>query len=523
MKQKLLLTYALLLGMVLHIQTTIQAQSISQSLAASQKFNFFTIPNQSAAFVRMPARGASTEIDAVFHNPAGIAHLPSGWHISLNNQALRQQLQIKSSYQYYNTAPETTNFEGLISTPVFPSIYLACRQKKLSFSLGLNPVAGGGGARFDGLPVSERNTSDVVPNLQNLLGWDLVGANATYANITDYKMDFSSRGLAFFLGSQLGITYQFNEMFSFAVGVRYVYGQVGFTGHTRDIQINVPEHGGWQSPGTYLNYVKNNATGLGLVGPTVLENTAVVLDSLLADREIDVVQSGTGFTPIVGVNVKVNDRINIGLKYEHLTELELTTKVKDGKDGGTLDAEGNPTGNDPLFLDGSTERSDLPAFLTGGINIKIIPKLTLALGGAYLWNSKADFGGRDSLITNNYQELQTGLEYVLNEDITLSMGYSFLNWSVAPEYQTDVDFWTDAHSFAFGGRYTFTDKVKVNIGVLTTRFSEESQTYEHKPIDSSGILPPGLPLEVPVVAPSNTTSTYSKNALIFAIGTDVRF
>ncbi|MGC9374003.1 MAG: hypothetical protein ACP5DQ_03050 [Bacteroidales bacterium] len=45
-----------------------------------------TNQNQSAAYIRMFARDASTGIDAVFFNPAGLTKLSDGFHLSLNNQ-----------------------------------------------------------------------------------------------------------------------------------------------------------------------------------------------------------------------------------------------------------------------------------------------------------------------------------------------------------------------------------------------------------------------------------------------------
>ncbi|HOU31478.1 MAG TPA: aromatic hydrocarbon degradation protein, partial [Bacteroidales bacterium] len=39
-----------------------------------------TNTNQSAAWVRMPSRNASTSIDAVNYNPAGLMKLENGFH-----------------------------------------------------------------------------------------------------------------------------------------------------------------------------------------------------------------------------------------------------------------------------------------------------------------------------------------------------------------------------------------------------------------------------------------------------------
>jgi len=44
--------------------------------------------NQHIAFMRMMARGASHEIDAVYTNPAGLAFMDhDGWTLSLNIQS----------------------------------------------------------------------------------------------------------------------------------------------------------------------------------------------------------------------------------------------------------------------------------------------------------------------------------------------------------------------------------------------------------------------------------------------------
>ena len=57
-----------------------------------------TNTNQSVHFLRNPARDASTEIDAVYTNPAGVVFLSDGFHISLNNQSAFQTRTITSTF-----------------------------------------------------------------------------------------------------------------------------------------------------------------------------------------------------------------------------------------------------------------------------------------------------------------------------------------------------------------------------------------------------------------------------------------
>ena len=39
--------------------------------------------------------------------------------------------------------------------------------------------------------------------------------------------------------------------------------------------------------------------------------------------ELKTVQKGSGFTPIIGVNIHLSDMINIAARYEHHTKIEL--------------------------------------------------------------------------------------------------------------------------------------------------------------------------------------------------------
>ena len=49
-----------------------------------------TNSNQSAQFVRNLSRNASSEIDAIYFNPAGLTQLASGWHFAVYNQTIMQ-------------------------------------------------------------------------------------------------------------------------------------------------------------------------------------------------------------------------------------------------------------------------------------------------------------------------------------------------------------------------------------------------------------------------------------------------
>ena len=50
--------------------------------------------------------------------------------------------------------------------------------------------------------------------------------------------------------------------------------------------------------------------------------------------EADAEMTGSGITPILSLNISPSDKINLSLRYEFQTKMDLKTTVNDGKDGG---------------------------------------------------------------------------------------------------------------------------------------------------------------------------------------------
>ncbi len=52
-----------------------------------------------------------------------------------------------------------------------------------------------------------------------------------------------------------------------------------------------------------------------------------MLDVATADVEVDAEEKGHGITPILGMNIALNENLNIGLKYEFKTKIDLKQTV----------------------------------------------------------------------------------------------------------------------------------------------------------------------------------------------------
>ncbi|PLX10236.1 MAG: hypothetical protein C0597_17165 [Marinilabiliales bacterium] len=480
-----------------------------------------TNQNQSASYIRMFARDASTDIDAVFFNPAGLTKLDDGFYLSLNYQYISQNKVVTSDYMHLNGAPK--DFEGKISVPIFPSVYAAYKTGKFVFSFAWSPIGGGGGATFDdGLPSFEVPVSDLVPSLA-----------AQGQPVTAYSLDAYFEGTSVYWGYQLGASYEINDMFSIYVGGRYITAKNTYAGHLTDVNITYagsemaasdffagtaaslqPLNDGLGAlvtggAGAYTldqalafsvidaaTYAQL-AGGLSLVGidpalVTIEQGYGGVNQSyngarraayVLADQEdVEVEQTGSGFTPIIGAHITPMENLNIGIKYEFKTEIELENNTTTDFIIDYDPVNDVATG---MFPDGQKNRADMPAMFTIGVDYKLNDKFNIAAGYHTYFDKNADYGRKvngvhvdnDEVINRNLNEIALGFEYQATDKLALSLGYLFTQTGVSEDYQTDLSYSNHSNSIGLGGKYAVTPNIDANIGFGYTVYNDLRKVY----------------------------------------------
>ena len=203
------------------------------ALAGSSAFagGLMTNTNQSVHFLRNPALDATTGIDGVYANPAGLIFLTDGLHLSLNNQSAYQTRTITSTFAPFaanNNGNATKVFTGEASAPLIPSFQLAYKKDRYAISAAFAVTGGGGKAVFNnGLPSFEAPASMIPLSLK-----------ANGINTTTYSVDQFMEGRQYIFGVQLNGTYKINDALSAAVGLRLNIVNNGYKGHLKNIQIN---------------------------------------------------------------------------------------------------------------------------------------------------------------------------------------------------------------------------------------------------------------------------------------------
>ena len=227
---------------------SLKKASVAAVLAMSCQSLFagglLTNTNQNIAFNRNFARDGVIAIDGVYSNPAGVAFLEKGWHLSFNFQNAYQTRTIQSgmaveaaqSTPFYkpfmlNGGEGMKKYVGKASVPILPSFQGAYVGEKWSFQLGVGLIGGGGKATFDeGLGSFERQVA-LIPAALAQAGL----ASATPA----YSLSSNINGQQYIFGVQMGATYKFNDNLSAYAGMRVNYVYNKYTGSITNITANI--------------------------------------------------------------------------------------------------------------------------------------------------------------------------------------------------------------------------------------------------------------------------------------------
>jgi long-chain fatty acid transport protein len=192
--------------------------------------------------------------------------------------------------------------------------------------------------------------------------------------------------------------------------------------------------------------------------------------TLTADKTVDVVQTGTGYTPILSVNITPIENLNVSLRYEFKTKLELTTKVNDNNSGG-------------VFTEGKIIVADMPAMFAVGAEYKPMDKLMVAATMNMYFDKNVDYDGDRTvvvkMIDKNFLEYGLGAEYSLSEKLRLSAGWVSTVTGVNTDYQSDQRYSTNTNSFGAGFGYRINEMIDLNIGGQYTLYAEGTKDFTH--------------------------------------------
>lgn len=465
-----------------------------------------TNTNQSIQFLRNPARDAAIGIDGVYTNPAGVAFMSDGLHLSLNLQNASQTRTVTGvfapfAYGANNGGTSTKQFKGEAKAPVLPSIQAAYNWKNWSFQFGFGVTGGGGKCHFDqGLPSFESSVALLPLLSQHLdavtgqMGLGTLGL----PTVDSYDMNTYMRGRQYYFGFTLGAAYKFNEHWSAYGGLRMLFGNSNYYGYVSNIRarfagsadyVNASETflgqsaAAYEAVGQYTAAAQYAAARGDMAAAQAAQAKAQeygvkaamlgALGEATEDVTLNCDQTGWGVAPILGVDYKVGN-FNFAAKYEFKTRMRLKNKSANSESARNLEILDR-------WADGESVPEDSPALLTLGARWSVIPQLRLNAGWHHYFDKDAhQYNHHEKKLGGDTNEYLFGAEYDLSKVVEVSAGVQKTNYKMTGNYMEDVSFVVNSYSFGFGVGVHLNKKMTLNLAYFQTNYSDfstESNNY----------------------------------------------
>lgn len=436
-----------------------------------------TNTNQNAAYLRNFAQEGQIDITAMYANPAGIAFLDKGWHLSVNTQSAFQRRIVDTTFPYFvlndNNKNQTHNFTGKATAPVIPSFSVSYNHDKWSVGMHFGLTGGGGKCEFeDGLGSFESLYSSTLYNMipgvvqgqiaQGIAAQGVpeamaqqIAATGTYG-LTGYNMDLYMKGTSYYFGLQVGGTYKILDNLAVYGGIRFVYANTNYQGHVKNIVANY----GYSVPA-----IPGAFPGLQGTGTQSLPDDVYGID-------LNCDQSGFGVTPILGIDWKVNDKWNVSAKYEFKTRMRLNNSTSKYQIPDA--AAGNPTLEQ--FKDGKSVKEDIPGILAIGAQYKPFKAVKLNVGYKWYQDSKATKNNDMHNYVNDSHEIVLGGEWKFCKWVAASFSWQKTMYDMQDEFMNDVSFNNSSNSIGCGFRIYPCKKVNIDLGYMHTMYQDRTVT-----------------------------------------------
>ncbi len=558
-------------------QKTALAALLLAMATSTQAGGLLTNTNQNIAFNRNFARVGAIGIDGVYFNPAGVAFLDQGFHLSLNFQNVYQTRQITSAFSvpaFANTPyeyPFTLNggdktdgskfYEGKASVPILPSFQVAYNKDKWSFQAGFGLTGGGGKASFnEGLPSFERQIA-ILPALinQQLPTFStLLGQQETPA--TSYSMQSYMSGHQYNFGLQLGVAYKINENLSVFGGARFNYIYNKYEGNITNISADV--NGNNQNLYEYFGSkaklltekaaalqaqavaAKTQADAYQAQANAATDPTAKAQLQAAANQYAAGAQQASAGAKMVSAGADklnsskelVKDRYVevsqrgwgitpiLGIdyrtgKWNFAARYEFTTK---------FNIENNTKRDDTKkYENGVNTPNDIPGILALGAQYEVLKNLRVMAGYNHYFDKDARMdNNKQRFLKHNTQEFLAGVEWDINPSVTVSAGGQRTLYGLGDgKYLTDLSFVTSSYSFGVGAKIKVAKNAHLNVAYFFTNYSKFTKNYEDAiTIGREQVTQPDGTISVqPKTLATKNTDIFTRTNKVLGVGLDIDF
>lgn len=465
-----------------------------------------TNTNQNVAFLRNPARDGAIGIDGIYSNPAGVAFMDEGTHLSINWQAAWQTRTIETTNPVFTMSKDFNgqpqHYEGKASAPFLPSVQAAYNKGKWSLQFNFSVTGGGGKCEFaNGLGSFEGAVGQIASGL-NQFGVMAGLPNPIICN--GYDCNSYMQGKQYYFGFTMGAAYKVTDNFSVYGGIRVLYGSATYKAKIDNIKVITAATPEGMDFGQYYDKLKPYIDAAAQVSPAAKKLQAV--ESYREGVNLQSDQSGVGFAPILGADLKLG-KFNLAVKYEFRTKMNMENKST-VKEAHAIDAVN-------VFRDGTSIREDQPSLLAFGVQYTPVECVRINAGYHHFYDKAAKktyykmneagvstrYDNKNDMLANGTNEYLGGAEWDITKKLTASAGFQITRYGNTDEYINDISFVVDSWSYGLGVKYKVTDKIAINAAYFKTCYDDYTTA-----VDANGVQ-----------------NSFTRSNRVGAIGVDIKF
>ena len=422
--------------------------------------------------------GMIDEVSA-YYNPAGLSRLDKGKYIHLGLQ--------------FANGHEKMSYKGkehkAILNQLIPNVSLTSVDDNGAYFFTFGGLAGGGKLEYDGV-----SGIDVLSDLDQFKPLGVYDKGSTLTGKNLYEQ------------ATLGRAFTINDQLSVSVAGRIVHGSRNLSG-TLNIGTN-PSTAYKQAKVQQITQEVSKAVdaatqGSGLSAAqiaaikqqkttqalTLLQTKMNALQQNGLSGDLDSKREAWGYGFQIGVNYKVNDKLNLAARYD--SRIKMNFKAKGSENQlQTADIIGSNIGLStfyPQYAINSKIRRDLPAILSVGASYKVTDNYLVSTSANYYFNHHAKmdrvttFGGHEhGRDYKNGWEIALGNEYKLNDKFTLIGSVNYARTGAKNSSFNDTEYALNSVTLGAGLRYKYDDTLSITGSVAHFIYDKEDGNFKEK-------------------------------------------
>ena len=222
---------------------------------------------------------------------------------------------------------------------------------------------------------------------------------------------------------------------------------------------------------------------------TLLQTKMNALQQNGLSGDLDSKREAWGYGFQIGVNDKVNDKLNLAARYD--SRIKMNFKAKGSENQlQTADIIGSNIGLStfyPQYAINSKIRRDLPAILSVGASYKVTDNYLVSTSANYYFNRHAKmdrvttFGGHEhGRDYKNGWEIALGNEYKLNDKFTLIGSVNYARTGAKNSSFNDTEYALNSVTLGAGLRYKYDETLSITGSVAHFIYDKEDGNFKEK-------------------------------------------